>query len=341
VRRNACSARRASDKYAFVTGLDTEVDSAVARIRPGSGGSIKVFQSAESAARAYLEVLKGHLSFKAHFQPWGGTAAGRTILAVDSVGNPIAVEFAVGAGKVCFVPMPTSVPGDRLGAAVVGTVGSFLAGGAEIDEPGWATTIAVPGVTDHDAELSTLTNERDEITARIEGLERQRQSLLDYKTLLFGYGKAILEPAVRSAFRAFGFAVPEPEEYSEDWDAFLKHDDGRTAICEIEGSEGVIDVRKHRQLLDYVEAEAEEGRERKGILAGNGYRFLPLDSPERSSQFSEHVLRGAQRNRFCLVPTTELFKAVCAVLADPGNAELKSQIRNSLLSVVGPWAFSR
>jgi hypothetical protein len=100
-------------------------------------------------------------------------------------------------------------------------------------------------------------------------------------------------------------------------------------------------VDKYRQLLDYVEAEALEGREHKGILIGNGYRLLAPDAPERQSQFSEHAQRGAARNQFCLVPTTELFKAVCAVLESPEDQTLKANIRESLLTTTGPWAFVR
>jgi hypothetical protein len=38
--------------------------------------------------------------------------------------------------------------------------------------------------------------------------------------------------------------VPEPDDYDQEWDAFLMHPDRRTAICEVEGSESIIDVWK-------------------------------------------------------------------------------------------------
>ena len=31
---------------------------------------------------------------------------GGTVFAVDSVGHPVAVEFAIGEGRICFVPLP-------------------------------------------------------------------------------------------------------------------------------------------------------------------------------------------------------------------------------------------
>jgi len=114
-----------------------------------------------------------------------------------------------------------------------------------------------------------------------------------------------------------------------------------TAIGEVEGSEGPIDVDKSRQLLDYIEAEAIEGRHHKGILIGNGSRLTPPEAPERVQQFSDHARRAAARFQFCLLPTTELFKAVSAVLESPQDEVLRAQIRRSLLNTVGTWSFAR
>jgi hypothetical protein len=138
--------------------------------------------------------------------------------------------------------------------------------------------------------------------------------------------------------------VPEPEEYAGEWDVELYESSASsnaTAIAEIEGSTGVVDVDKYRQLLDYVQTEVLEGRDHKGILVGNGYRLHDLNAPERQIQFSEHAQRGAIKNGFCLVPTTELFKAVCAVLEAAEKEELKVKIRESILVTVGIWTFAR
>src|SRR5437867_11519786 len=77
------------------------------------------------------------------------------------------------------------------------------------------------------------------------------------------------------------------------------------------------------------------------MLIGNGFRLLAPKVPERRIQFSEHAQRGAARNQFCLVPTMELFKAVCAVLESPEDQALKATIRESLLATTGPWSFAR
>lgn len=160
--------------------------------------------------------------------------------------------------------------------------------------------------------------------------------------LLFGYGKGILEPQVRAAFRMLGFEVREPEEYTGEWDLDLTDPDtGASAIGEVEGSEGFVDVDKSRQLLDYIAAGTTDGRDHKGILIGNGFRLTPPDAPERQQQFSDHARLAATRFQFCLLPTTELFKAVCAVLESPQDGNLKATIRQSILGTVGPWSFVR
>jgi hypothetical protein len=262
-------------------------------------------------------------------------------LAINSVGHPVAAAWQFAEGMICFIPVPHGVAGDRVAAAIIQTVAAHYVRDIEINIPSWAVEIDIPGTQPYDEKLSGLRRTQERVSQEIGALEAERNRLLNYKYLLFGTGKFVLEPAVRLSFRLLGFQVPEPDEYPADWDAYLTGPDGKTAIAEIEGAEGAIDVDKYRQLLDYIDAEVQEGKNHKGILVGNGYRVQPLDSPERQRQFSEHVQRGAARQEFCLLPTTELFNATCAVLEAPGDEELKQKIRDSIMSTIGDWKFAR
>jgi len=312
--------------------------------REGYGSHFKTLQPARGTSRGYFQILRETLHFTAHLEASEAqiTALGGTTLAVDSVGYPIAVESPVGEGKICFLPPPNNIPADRMGAAVVKVITTHFNKTGEIEAPTWAGDITVPGANIHNEQIEELTKRTEELAAQITALKNDREKLLSYVQLLFGYGKAVLEPVVRSAFRLLGFTVPEPEEYEGEWDVELQDlQSGRTSLGEVEGSEGFIDVDKYRQLLDYIEAEAQEGRDHKGILIGNGFRLLAPDAAERQNQFSEHAQRGAVRNQFCLLPTTELFKAVCAALESPENQTLKAAIRESLLATTGPWSFVR
>jgi hypothetical protein len=313
-------------------------------VRNGAGSQLRTISSARGVSGGYLQVLKGTLHFTAHLEASESqiTSTAGTIFAVNSVGHPIAVEFLVGEGRICVLPPPDNVPANRMGAALVKVITAHFNKTSQIEAPAWVDEIAVPGANIHDAEIADLTKRTEALAVQIDTLKDRRKGLWNHLRLLFGYGKGVLEPAVRSALRLFGFAVPEPEEYEGEWDVEMREEhSGRTALGEVEGSEGFIDVDKSRQLLDYIEAEAIEGRDHKGILIGNGFRLMPPSAPERSQQFSDHSRRAAARFQFCLLPTTELFNAVCAVLESPRDETLKATIRDSLLSTTGPWAFVR
>lgn len=329
----------------FLTGLLGAAGTTIRNtVYPGAGSRMKVMRPAKGVSGAYFQILNPVLHFTAHLNLSEEqiTASGGTLFAVNSVGHPIAVEFSVGEGRVCLLPPANNVPTDRIGAALVKIITTHFRKTLQVDAPVWAGDILVPGANVHDAEIAVLRKHAEEIEQQISSLDEDRRKLLEHVQLLFGYGKGVLEPAVRTALRLMGFAVREPEEYEGEWDVELtEQHSGKTALGEVEGSEGVIDVDKYRQLLDYIEAESQEGRDHKGILIGNGYRVLPPDAPERQNQFSDHARRGAVRNQFCLLPTTELFKAVCAVLESPQDEVLKSSIRESLFSTTGAWSFAR
>jgi len=324
--------------------LPRALDRIRSSLREGSGSKVALVSGAQGASAGYYQVLRGALRFTAYLEAEiaGIETEGGTVFALDSVAHVVGVEFRVGAGSVCFVPVPEGVTGDRVGSAITRVVEAHYGGPREIEAPAWSSEIAVPGANAHDAKIAGLEDKKHEIETQISALLEKRDQLLNFRVLLYGYGKSVLEPVVRSAFRLLGFSVPEPDEYRGEWDVEMKEPDSSTsAIGEVEGSEGPVDVDKYRQLLDYVQNEALEGRDHKGILIGNGYRLTALDAPERQKQFSGHALNGAKRNGFCLLPTTELFKTVCAVLEQPDDEGLKLRIRNSILSTVAVWSFAR
>jgi hypothetical protein len=313
-------------------------------LREGWGSRVTVISAAKGASTGYYRVLNGVVRFAAYLEMTSQEVESYSgvVFAVDSISHTVGAEFSAGAGRVCFVPVPHEATGDRVGSAIVRVVEAHYGGPSDIEAPAWLPEVNVPGSTAYDGRISELERSRAEIETEIEEHLAKRAQLLRYRELLFGYGKSVLEPVVRSAFRLLGFGVPEPDEYKGEWDAEL-HDaqSPEPAICEVEGSDGVVDVDKFRQLLDYINSEAIEGRDHKGILIGNGYRLTAPGAQERRSQFSNHAQNGAKRNGFCLLPASELFKAVCAVLEAHYDEGLKIQIRSSILATVGVWSFAR
>jgi hypothetical protein len=194
----------AADAYGL---FGLAVPSALAQIRPtlraGWGTHVEVLPGARGASAGYFRELRGALCFAAYLDTAAPNLAGvgGTVFAVDSVTHPIAVEFVAGAGRVAFVPVPQGAQPERMGAAIVRMVEAQYGGLGDVEAPTWATSVAVPGASAHDGRIAELEAEKGRIKAEIGKLKQERGDLLNYRVLLYGYGKSMLEPTVRSAFR--------------------------------------------------------------------------------------------------------------------------------------------
>ena len=330
----------ATGRYSILASAAQAVETLITETaRLGEGSRLSLVSSARGPTSEYFRILRDKIRFHAYLEASSTQIDGRQgrIFALNSIGYPIACEFPVGQGLMCFVPSAPEASPEHLGAALTNMVAYHLKGPGEIAPPSWAANFPVPGATLQDNRLTELAANRDKILEEISQLQAEKSNLVNYQRLLFGTGKTVLEPIVRSALRLLGFQVPEPESYEGEWDAEIREpESARTALVEIEGSENAINIDKYRQLNEYVDSEALQGRNHKGILVGNGFKSTDPSAPERQQQFTDAVIRGAERNHFSLVPTTELFRAVCKVLENPDERE-KNKIRNSILETIGPW----
>jgi hypothetical protein len=311
-------------------------------LRMGTTTKWGIVKGARGVTSQYLSALLGSLQCEAFLQMDEArlkTYSGK-LVAANSAGWPVSVEFECGPGRLCFVPIPKDVPEGQLGSVIARMAEDHYGGPVEMDTPGWVGAVSVPGADANTVRISELERQRNEIGEELSRLGTERSDLLNFRVLLYGYGKSVLEPVVRRAFEKLGLKVLEPEEHEGEWDVDLTDEEsGASAVGEVEGSEGAINVDKLRQLLDYVESEENAGRSRKGILVGNGYRLKRLDETERGEQFTQMAVTRAARYGYCLLPTTELFGAVCAVLKSPEDEGLKKHIWKSIFSTVGPWKF--
>ena len=327
--------------------LDSVDAPAVGLMRPalrmGTATRWGIARGVSGVTSGFIRTLAANLRPEAFLELEGESLQkyGGTLVAANSAGWPVGVEFVRGTGRLCFVPVPVNVPDGQLGSAVARMVEEHFGGSVEVELPGWVGNVSVPGAAANDARIAELEKIRDGVAVELARLSEEKSRLLNFRGLLFGYGKSLLEPVVRQSLRELGFKVLEPEEYDGEWDIDLTDEGtGASAVGEVEGSEGAINVDKLRQLLEYVEAEENAGRKRKGILVGNGYRLKGLDEPERKEQFTEAAIRRARGFEYCLLPTTELFAAVCAVLKSSSDQTLKKHLRGSILSTVGFWKFT-
>ena len=95
----------------------------------------------------YFRALQDDLHFESFLEAQASVveSAGGIVFAKNSVGYPVAVEFVVGTGRLCFVPSPQNVPGERVGAAIARIVETHFGGPAEIEMPAWVGDVTVPG----------------------------------------------------------------------------------------------------------------------------------------------------------------------------------------------------
>jgi hypothetical protein len=328
--------------YELLTKISPAVNLVQSKVTPGEGSQFTVVSAARGTLAGYFRVLQKNLRFVAHLNSDAATLErdSGVVFAVNSVGLPIAVEFRIGGGRLCFIPPPHGVTGERVGAAFAQILDAHFSEASDIEVPSWAADVTVPGANAYDPKIAELETTTERISSEISELSEKRELLINYRRLLFSSGRP-LEQSVRIALRLLGFDVPEPDSYGGEWDVELRDPrSGRTALGEVEGPDGAVDVHKSRQLLDYIESEALVNREHKGILIGNGYRMKPPDAEERQAQFTNHALKRASMYGTCLLPTTELFKAVCAVLEFPESEKLKIEVRDSILRTTGVWTFS-
>ena len=109
-------------------------------LRAGSGSHVELLPNARGASGGYLRVLAGAMRVAAYLDTASANleAIGGTVFAIDSVGHPIAVEFAVAGGRICFLPVADGITGDRVGSAIARVVEAHYGGPSEIEPPEWS-----------------------------------------------------------------------------------------------------------------------------------------------------------------------------------------------------------
>lgn len=284
----------------------------------------------------YILGLRDNLYFEAVLTD-GDMLNSSHIIAENKVGEVIALEIPVGKGKFIFLPpFEKEIDRDKLSGILIDCIRKSLQWTSPLSKPDWLKSYVLPGE-------EALLNELEGLDNKLKELNKEKDNILEkfeesecLKGLLYETGKYRLEPSVREAFRILGFAVKDPDEYEEDYDLYAIESE-KSIIGEIEGATKFIDVDKYRQLLDYVEASEQKRRRCKGILIGNG--FLNVDPSLRGEQFSEHAIKGCERQKYCRLTTYELYKAVSAVLSNPEDEGLKNSIKEKILNCEGEFKF--
>ena len=286
----------------------------------------------------YFEAYDDPAACDAFFGDWVRRIGEYIPIAQNRGGYVAACQFQSGSGSLIFLPPrkpQDSDAEDKFGGVLWQCAQAFLSGGAPIEEPPWADDFDVPGLDKSEEDVDAAHIEVKNAEAALAESVVTRDELKRLRSMLWTQGKYLLEPTVRRAFVLLGFDQAEPKG---DVDAVLTEAMEVVALAEIEGTKGLVGVRKYRQLRQYVDDDfIESGTRKKGILVGNAR--IDLHPGERGEQFSEEVRRGADGQKFCLLPTTELFRLVQLVLAE--GADRRLDLRKSLLQHVGVFTAPR
>ena len=262
-------------------------------------------------------------------------------LAKNRVGEIVAFEIPFDQGRLILLPPASQIEdsiskSNKIGGVLIDCIKKALDWQEPIEKPDWINRYTLPGEEDLRLSLHDLEEQLKVLNAKKKEIQEDLNKIEKLKSILYGTGKYELEPAVRDAFRVLGFNVLDPDEYDEDYDLYIK--EGEIIIIgEIQGTVNQVDISKYRQLLDYISDIEREGKKCKGILIGNGYR--KINPEERGEQFTESAIIKCEKQGFCRMATTELFKAVSSVLSDAQNYQLKQAIRKEIFDCKGEFKF--
>ena len=247
-----------------------------------------------------------------------GFGPGAKVIGRSAGGAAVAVDLAVGGGRVVFLPALASnlsmSERSRIADAIVAGVRNTLLRDAEAEPPAWLEAHSLPGIAEAKAKIEAAESRLDELEAELAAERNTLRGVDRYRRLLWQEGKYGFALPVRDALTLLGFAsvtgVDEPATFIFG---------GERVLVETEASPGAVGMEPHYRLRQRLEREIAAGKERpRGIIVVNGQRELPPE--ERTQQFEDALRVAAESMRYCVVEATRLFAAVRDHLEGRGDA---------------------
>ena len=171
---------------------------------------------------------------------------------------------------------------------------------------------------------------------KLNGLDDNYNELEKWKELLWQTGKP-LEKTVKDFFGLLGLELTNIDPSSTDLVGEYQENE---VLVEVKGKTGCINHKEDfRQIQERKDYNSKDPVTAIALLIGNSFRLKPLNErpPEGQSLFAKTSLSLAKNNKIGLIPTTELFKIVNAILDKKGN---KQQILKSILECYGLYSYS-
>jgi len=251
------------------------------------------------------------------------------------VNQVVGFSHEISRGSVVFLPDYISNPENdkKFVGVILDIVTKILGTHIKSVPPEWVNNFTVPGLEELNAKISSLQGKISNLELLKTEVEAQRDSLDDYKFLLYEQGHA-LQNKVVEALRLMGFNGETIQDENTDYDVVLDSEEGR-AIAEVEGKDDdAIHKGKIDQLLSAINQDAgKSGSFAKGVLIGNHCRLITLS--ERKEPFTQTVYNLAKQYHYALMMTSELYNAVIYVLAHPNDEKYKKACREAIFKAEG------
>ena len=288
----------------------------------------------DSPFEEFLKRVAGNLEYEAVCQDLLETPIEHfaTVLARNRIGDVIAVEIPYGEGRLVLVPPTRGVsPASEATALVEALMKVGTRSGFE-GAPDWISSYETTGEPALRDELTSLTNRRDKLNAKIEETQKRYNTTTLMKRLLFAQSQAALRQAGEDACRALGF------ELETTPDGLIIRSPEGTARMMFAASDSAVDIQPYRRLLKFIDrARTENTDPKKGILVVNGFRHL--DPRQRSTEFTEPVRRGCKSQGFCLMTSYDLFRL--AIQDGDSDGRAAAALRKKILETDGVFKFAK
>lgn len=237
------------------------------------------------------------------------------------------------SGSTLFLPTPTKLDVEEAIDSLLDSVTGAVQ--KEPIPPEWDNSIDIPKLSTHQSELQGIEKQIQALNKQAVGINETIKELTRLRRLLWADSEP-LESAVKDAFMILGF--PEIRkmraENLEDWVIDFKYvNDFEHAVLEVKASEKRTSMADLTQCNKWVEDYLLENKKVKGVFVPNQYRLNDvIKTDKKREQFAPNELDYARTREICILPTTQLFRAIVKKMTtdeEPSRVAIEEKLAKS------------
>jgi len=232
-------------------------------------------------------------------------------------------------GQINFLPPSTKISSSE---AIEVLVNSIIGVEFKEEEPKWVSKTYLPKIDELICQISAENKTIEETNQKIQRLDKEKDEIEKYRKLLWTYSKP-LENAVKDALFLLGFGEIREGRSKELEDLVLdfKSDNKFVhGVIEVKGREKRTSLEDMNQCFKWVnQYRVQENKKVKGIFIPNQFRRTETLCSKKRVMFEPNEIEFAQDFDICVLPTSELFRAVVHVLK--GNTISRNEIEKRIL----------